>query len=972
MSRTLVRHARLLLMLTAALAGFFLLLEFLVSLLSSGPRDILATTSFQEETLVLPNGVGLLEAAVLGVSAVLALAVLIAAMGWPPSRASFRPSVPLAAGVLAALAIAGAGAYLALSGLVGREIAYTEHTVHRSFLESDALALVAVVFLTLIIAGFINRYALALLVVAWLVAAPLIGLVDTRPVDGLYLFERPEFLDAPSDYTDEVERRQRTDAPLVEEPEPESETPAEVEAPPSPGVSAVVAPSVTADRSESPEPLPVFWVSGAFHTRYLRTATGDVYENGEWTQVDPGFLPAGKGALVPDTVLEALEQLRGASRAGLPPERLDRALLVYPTVEPAELVPDVVVVTPYFEGGMFSAGSVPSAGFLFKVDVPSAYYPFSATLSVRGPTGSYRLETTIPRFAPDDMLAAAPAADPAYLQLPEDLPSRVLDLAAQFDTDEPPYVRAIRVHSYLRENLAYARPRAGAVVRERPADHDPVDWFLFERRWGDSSHFSSAFVVLARAAGIPARVVAGWAIESAGEPQVVKADQAHQWAEIALDGIGWVRFDPTLIDAFPPETEAEPLPTLVEELESSDDPQAREEAAETLGDLGEPEALPALIEAAEHDESLAVQLAAESAIHKIGIDELVWLLLNHEDPVMREAAADGLRVAGSYRGVDALRQALTTDVAAPVRVASAEALAKIGGEKAEQGLLDAALNDEEALVRETAVLGLGVLRADWTAEDLVRVLRSDPAAEVRAAAAFVLGEFRDPVALRPLMDARDSDSDHTVRDAAAEALRQWDSSELVYALLTAEDPLTRAAAAGLIGERRYAEGIPALGIALGDPEEVVRLAAEEALRNIGDLTPLENGNIIVSDASGVIGFVVGMGAGRAAKPPHIPVLEVVGAGRTSYLRTGVGEIYSRGGWWPSESQSFPYNELGPLAQPSGPYPAVEAASTYPQRIALTSADAGRQVPLGVVPTSKQLVSLSTRWAVLAGQGHLRH
>ena len=959
MSSALVRQARLLLMLTAALAGFFLLLEFLVSLLSSGPRDILATTSFQEETLGLPNGVGLLEAAVLGVSVVLALAVLIAAIGWPPSRASFRPSMPLAAGVLAALTIAGAGAYLALSGLVGREIAYTEHTVHRSFLESGALALVAVVFLSLIIAGFINRYALALLVVAWLVAAPAIGLLDTRPVDGLYLFERASLLEAPSEYTDEVERRQRTDAPLVEEPKPEPEAPAVVEAPPSPGVSAVVAPSVTADRSESPVSLPVFWVSGAFHTRYLRTATGDVYENGTWTQVDPGFLPADKDSLVPDTVIAALEQLRAAGADGLPPERLDRALLVYPTVEPAELVPDVVVVTPYLEGALFSAGSVPSAGFLFKVDVPASYHPFSATLSVPGPTGAYRLETTIPRFAPEDMLAAAPAADPAYLQLPEDLPSRVLDLAGQFDTDEPPYIRAIRVHSYLRENLAYAKPRAGAVVRERPAGHDPVDWFLFERRWGDSSHFSSAFVVLARAAGIPARVVAGWAIESAAEPQVVTADQAHQWAEIALDGIGWVRFDPTLIDAFPPEAEAEPLPTLVEELESSDDPQVREEAAQTLGDLGEPEALPALIEAAESDRSLAVRLAAETSIHKIGVDELIWLLLNHEDPEMREAAADGLRVAGTYRGVDALRQALSTDVDTRVRLASVRALAKIGGQKAEEGLLAAVLADEEAVVREAAVLGLGKLKARWTAEDLVAVLRNDPAAEVRAAAALVLGEFRDPVALRPLMDARDADSDHTVRDAAIEALRQWDSSELVYVLLTAEDPLTRAAAARLIGERRYAEGIPALGIALGDPEEVVRLAAEEALRMIGDLTPLENGNIIVSDASGVIGFVVGMGSGRAPMPPHIPVLEVVGAGRTSYLRTGVGEIYSRGGWWPSESDSHPYDESGPLADPSGPYPAVRAASTYPQRIALTSADAGRQVPLGVVPTSKQLVSLST-------------
>ena len=960
MSMTLARQARLLLMLMAALAGFFLLLEFLASLLSSGPRDILATTPLQSETVGLPNGVGLLESAVLGVSLVLALAVLIASFGWPPKWSSFRPTPSRVVGVLAALAIAAAGAWLAFSGVAGLGVGYSEHTVHRSFLESHALAVLALVFLTLLIAGSINRYVLAFVVVAWLAAAPSIGFLDTRPVDGLYLFERAGLLQADAEYTEEVQRHQHTDASLVEEPETEAdaETGVETEVPQAPGVSAVVAPEVTAEQPESQEPLPVFWVSGAFHTRYLRTATGDVYEGGEWTQLDPGFLPADKDRLLPNDVQEALVQLRDAPADGLSPERLDRSLLVYPAVEPAELVPDVIVLTPYLEGQVFSPGSVPSAAYLFRVSVPASFFPFSGTLSVEAPTGHYKLETTIPRFASDDILAAGPAADPTYLQLPEDLPQRVSDLAAQFDTGESPYIRAIRIHSFLRDRFVYAIPEDDRGVQRRPEGHDPVDWFLFERRWGGSSHFSTAFVVLARAAGIPARVVAGWAIQSAGEPQVVTADQAHQWAEIALDGIGWVRFDPTLIDAFPPETEAEPLPTLVEELESADDPLAREKAAESLGDLGEPEALPALIEAAEHDESLAVQLAAETAVHKIGVNELIWLLLNHEDPLMREAAADGLRVSGSSLGVDALSQALSTDVDTRVRLASANALAKIGGEKAEQGLLDAALGDEEAVVREAAVDGLVKQHADWTAEDLAGLLRSDPAAEVRAAAAFALGEFQDPVALRPLMDASATDPDAAVRAAAAEALSKWDSSVLVYVLLTAEDPASRATAAELIGERMYAEGIPALGIALNDPEEVVRKAAEEALHKIGDVTLLENGSVLVRDASGVIGFAVGMGAGRASKPPHIPVMDVVGAGRTGYLRAGVGEIYVRGFWRPSESNSFPYDGLTSLVQPMGPFPATRAASTYPQRIALAAAEPGGQVPPGVVPTSKQLDSLS--------------
>ena len=49
--------------------------------------------------------------------------------------------------------------------------------------------------------------------------------LDPRPVDGLYLFERPEKLEVPGDYGDIVERYQQTDASLFEEPEERTEPP---------------------------------------------------------------------------------------------------------------------------------------------------------------------------------------------------------------------------------------------------------------------------------------------------------------------------------------------------------------------------------------------------------------------------------------------------------------------------------------------------------------------------------------------------------------------------------------------------------------------------------------------------------------------------------------------------------------------------------------------------------------------------
>ncbi|HYR01600.1 MAG TPA: DUF3488 and transglutaminase-like domain-containing protein [Casimicrobiaceae bacterium] len=76
---------------------------------------------------------------------------------------------------------------------------------------------------------------------------------------------------------------------------------------------------------------------------------------------------------------------------------------------------------------------------------------------------------------------------------------------------------------------------------------DPVDAFLFEGRRGFCEHFASAFVVLLRAAGIPARVVTGYQggeVNPTGGYLIVRQSDAHAWAE-ALIGGQWHRFDPT-------------------------------------------------------------------------------------------------------------------------------------------------------------------------------------------------------------------------------------------------------------------------------------------------------------------------------------------------------------------------------------------------------------------------------------------
>ncbi len=77
---------------------------------------------------------------------------------------------------------------------------------------------------------------------------------------------------------------------------------------------------------------------------------------------------------------------------------------------------------------------------------------------------------------------------------------------------------------------------------------DSVDEFLFQTRRGFCEHYASAFVVLMRAAGVPARVVTGYQggeMNPLGDYLVVRQSEAHAWAEVWLQDAGWVRVDPT-------------------------------------------------------------------------------------------------------------------------------------------------------------------------------------------------------------------------------------------------------------------------------------------------------------------------------------------------------------------------------------------------------------------------------------------
>lgn len=81
-----------------------------------------------------------------------------------------------------------------------------------------------------------------------------------------------------------------------------------------------------------------------------------------------------------------------------------------------------------------------------------------------------------------------------------------------------------------------------------PLGRDSVDDFLFNTREGFCEHYASAFTVMMRMAGMPARVVTGYHggfHNRMGNYIIVRNSDAHAWAEVWIEGDGWLRVDPT-------------------------------------------------------------------------------------------------------------------------------------------------------------------------------------------------------------------------------------------------------------------------------------------------------------------------------------------------------------------------------------------------------------------------------------------
>ncbi len=143
-------------------------------------------------------------------------------------------------------------------------------------------------------------------------------------------------------------------------------------------------------------------------------------------------------------------------------------------------------------------------------------------------------------------IVGAEAGDPGdggvTLGLPDELDPEVLALAERVAQGAGTAgERVLALAYWLRsEEFTYST----AIVEGSTLD--TVSDFLLVSRTGYCEQFAGSLAILARAVGVPSRVVVGFLPGTAtAEGYEVSTKDMHAWTEVFLDGLGWVAIDPT-------------------------------------------------------------------------------------------------------------------------------------------------------------------------------------------------------------------------------------------------------------------------------------------------------------------------------------------------------------------------------------------------------------------------------------------
>ncbi len=227
------------------------------------------------------------------------------------------------------------------------------------------------------------------------------------------------------------------------------------------------------------------------------------------------------------TVFNRLEGTRWLRDSRVPPERL---------VFASRRIGQVI----YPEPGLSS--------FLIALDVPASVRAFrarsnpDATAELRS-SGSRRLSYRADSSVGGLLRVSGGIDRDFYLRLPSGVPQSVTRLAGSIRAAGASDERRVELLERFFRDGGYRYSMQGLATGEHALER-----FLFETRQGHCEFFASSFAMLARSAGVPARLVGGYLggdYNDVGGYYLVTEGMAHVWVEVFVSGKGWLRIDPS-------------------------------------------------------------------------------------------------------------------------------------------------------------------------------------------------------------------------------------------------------------------------------------------------------------------------------------------------------------------------------------------------------------------------------------------
>lgn len=262
-------------------------------------------------------------------------------------------------------------------------------------------------------------------------------------------------------------------------------------------------------------------VSSGARLPYWRGSVYDRYKGGEWLPVAGRRARFVAGAHLPEPV--TVTPGSAATRAVVTPTHAS-SVLFSPGMVESVTVPSSAEI----------AGTGGTAEILSVAPIPlGGTHPYTVTA---------RPVPVAPLSGPRHA-AVLPAWERVLDTVLPPIPARVRTLAHRLVAGKAgPAAQAMAIEDYLHSG-AFSYDTAPPAA---PAGEDPTDYLLFVSKRGFCTHFASAMVVMARAIGIPARLVTGYAPGHwTGSRVIVTTADAHAWPELWIAGYGWVDYEPT-------------------------------------------------------------------------------------------------------------------------------------------------------------------------------------------------------------------------------------------------------------------------------------------------------------------------------------------------------------------------------------------------------------------------------------------